>query len=281
MPLWDGRPADGNLLLWAEQGIGDEIFYSSLLSLLDPERQKISLSADKRLHSIYARSFPKFQLFDRTLVRANVSGQFGAHAPIGNLGHLLGIDEDRMKERKYPYLVSDRHRTSQLRQSLFPGREKPVCGIAWKSGNKKLGRSRSIDLVNLAPLWAHPDMEFVNLQYGDVASEIALVAQRFGRRIEIAPHIDVFNDMEGLLALIDMCDIVFTIDNLTAHLAGAFGKKGVVLVPRGEGRYWYWGEDSYSHWYPSLRTVFQDRVGDWSTAIEEAALLAGQIAAGA
>lgn len=134
----------------------------------------------------------------------------------------------------------------------------------------KLGRQRTIGLVDLAPLWECRNINFVNLQYGDVESEIEAIKDSFGREIKIIPEVDVFNDVDGLLALIDMCDFVFTIDNVTAHLAGAVGKKGVVLVPLGSGRYWYWGGESPSHWYPSLNLVYQNRVGDWTTAIEDA-----------
>jgi tetratricopeptide (TPR) repeat protein len=278
VPLWDGSSIDGEVLLWAEQGIGDEVFFASMLSLLPEREQRVSLSADLRLHPIYARSFPDLQLIDRKLTKTQIPAGYSAQAPIGNLGHLLGVNEDTLAKRKYPYLIADPHRKSQLRTSYYPSKERCVCGIAWKSGNKEFGGPRSIDLVDCAPLWACPEMEFVNLQYGDVAGEIALVRQRFGREIDVVPEVDVFNDIDGLLALIDMCDVVFTIDNVTAHLAGAIGKKSVVLVPLGSGRYWYWGADSPSQWYPSLNLVYQKQVGDWTSAIEDATLLVKHIA---
>lgn len=277
VPLWDGRPTDGNVLLWAEQGIGDEVFYASMLSLLDTGKQRISLSADKRLHSIYARSFPHLELVDRKLTKTSFSTEFTAQAPIGNIGYLLKVSQDRLKEREYPYLKADPVRRSQLRQSHYPDGGTRVCGIAWKSGNKQLGRPRTIDLSGFSPLWACEGMDFVNLQYGDVGEEIALVKERFGREIKVIPEVDVYNDIEGLLALIDMCDVVFTIDNVTAHLAGAVGKKSVVLVPTGVGRYWYWGGESPSRWYPSLNLVYQKQVGDWTEAIEDAVRIARQI----
>ena len=79
----------------------------------------------------------------------------------------------------------------------------------------------------------------------------------------------------SLLAAIDLCDVVLTIDNVTAHLAGAAGKRGIVMVPRGKGRYWYWGGEEQSLWYPSLRLVYQGRVGDWPPVIATAS---GQLA---
>jgi len=214
---------------------------------------------------------------DRKTTQKVISDEFQAQAPIGNLGHILGVDESKIRTRRYPYLTSDSSRKQQLTQACFTGREKPVCGIAWRSSNRMLGRQRTIDLVDLSPLWLIPDLDFINLQYGDVQDEIALVKEQFGREIRVIPEVDVFSDIDGLLALIDMCDIVFTIDNVTAHLAGAVGKKSIVLVPLGSGRYWYWGGESPSLWYPSLNLVYQHQVGDWTKAIGEAAFLAKQI----
>ena len=58
-----------------------------------------------------------------------------------------------------------------------------------------------------------------------------------------------------------------------SDLAGAAGKKSVVLVPRGKGRYWYWGGEEQSLWYPSLRLVYQEDAGDWAPGIATAARL--------
>jgi ADP-heptose:LPS heptosyltransferase len=95
--------------------------------------------------------------------------------------------------------------------------------------------------------------------------------------VQQARDVDVFRDVDGLLSLIDLCDVVLTIDNVTAHLAGSIGKKSVVLVPAGKGRYWYWGGEEQSLWYPSLRLVYQENVGDWAPGIASAAGLLQQI----
>ena len=52
-------------------------------------------------------------------------------------------------------------------------------------------------------------------------------------------------------ALIQAVDIVITISNSTAHLAGALGKPTLLLLPSGKGQLWYWTEvDSHIPWYP-------------------------------
>jgi ADP-heptose:LPS heptosyltransferase len=82
----------------------------------------------------------------------------------------------------------------------------------------------------------------------------------------------VREDIDGLTALIDACDTVVTASNVTAHLAGAIGKRTAVLVPNSKGRLWYWHEgEERSLWYPSLRLFCQDDPVDWTRQIEACA----------
>ena len=278
IPVWDGKPVDGEVLLWGEQGLGDEVFYASMLSLIDPATQRLAVSCDRRLHPAYRRAFPGIRLLDRKTTERTITGDFAAQAGIGDIGDLLRVDAARIAARRYPCLTADDERRRQIAASPPFSGGSPVCGISWRSGNKKLGPSRSLRLTELAPALQIPGLSFVNLQYGNVAADIREARERLGVRVDVAEGVDVFGDIEGLLALIAACDVVLTTDNVTAHLAGALGKKSVVLVPTGRGRYWYWGGEARSLWYPSLSLVYQDSVGAWTGAIAEAARqLAGLI----
>lgn len=134
-----------------------------------------------------------------------------------------------------------------------------------------MGASRSIRLAELAPALMLPGLTFVNLQYGEVDEEIREAKELLGVEVHRLQDLDIFHDIDGLLAAIGLCDMVLTIDNVTAHLAGAIGKSSAVLVPTGRGRYWYWGGERQSLWYPSLRLIYQESVGEWGPAIAAAA----------
>ena len=270
---WDGMPPSGRLLLWAEQGIGDEVFYASLFSLLDLDRLQVTVSADKRLHSLYRRSFPGIDLIDRTETQRVVSGNFAAQAPIGDLGYLLDVDTAKIAARRYPYLVAGAERKQRLRAANPRLDARPVCGVSWRSGNPRMGQSRSMGLVDLAPVLEGLPYQFVNLQYGDVAAEIGAARAEKGLDVQVLEDLDVFNDLEGLSAAIDMCDVVLSTDNATAHFAGALGKRGIVMIPLGKARYWYWAGERQSLWYPSLSLVYQERVGDWEPVLAGAGRL--------
>jgi tetratricopeptide (TPR) repeat protein len=267
IPVWSGNSVE-RLLLWAEQGIGDELFFSSMIPLIS-DVLSITLSADKRLHNLYKRSFPHLNLIDRTIQKQPVNSGFDAQAAVGDLGQLLRISRETIKQTRYPFLVSSAERTQEhLKNNEFL-RKNPVCGIAWQSKNKKIGDRKSIALQDLEPLLRTTGITFVNLQYGDVTGEINDVARDIGTIVHQAKELDVFNDIDGLLSLIEACDIVLTTSNVTAHLAGALGKKAAVLVPRGKGRIWYWHHQPESIWYPSLRLFNQSDNFDWQDAIAE------------
>jgi ADP-heptose:LPS heptosyltransferase len=115
-----------------------------------------------------------------------------------------------------------------------------------------------------------PFIHFVDLQYGDTDEERSFFKNEFNISITKVDDIDNFNDIDGLASLIDACDFIVTISNVTAHIAGALGKKVYLMVPFDEGKIWYWHDAlNISLWYPSIQIFRQTKVGDWSEPINE------------
>jgi ADP-heptose:LPS heptosyltransferase len=108
-------------------------------------------------------------------------------------------------------------------------------------------------------------VQFVDLQYGDTSAERQAVKAATG--VDVM-HVDAVNnreDLDGLAALISACDVVVTISNTTAHLAGALGKPTLLMLPTGVARHWYWHEGlTDSPWYPTMQIFRQPAVGDWA-----------------
>jgi ADP-heptose:LPS heptosyltransferase len=78
-------------------------------------------------------------------------------------------------------------------------------------------------------------------------------------------HIDTFVD---LAAAVSAMDVVVANDSATAHLAGALGKAGIVVVAARKP--WPWrAEQGRSLWYPTLEVVVQARAADWNSAMAE------------
>ena len=111
-------------------------------------------------------------------------------------------------------------------------------------------------------------MKLVNLQYGDVADEIAQLRKDHGIEVIEVPDIDNHDDIDGLAALIMACDKVVSIDNATVHLAGALGAKTKILLPFNNN--WQWGTSgSSSYWYDSVELYRQQSANDWKQVLEQ------------
>lgn len=261
-PLWDGaRPLPGRLLIWNEQGIGDEVMFSSLVPELAGELDCI-VECDPRLVSLFRRSLPKAEIVARTepLPDPRLSApDIARQAPAGTVARWLRPDLASFARKGGPYLLADPARVAALRQNY---RGDLNVGIAWfTKADRQQGRG--IELTQLEPLLSTPGVRFVSVQYGDHRAALAALRDRTGIEVFQDPAIDQLKDLEGFAAQLAALDLVITIDNSAAHFAGALGVPCWVLLPFLPE--WRWQRDRPdSIWWPSLRLFRQRRRGDWS-----------------
>jgi ADP-heptose:LPS heptosyltransferase len=164
--------------------------------------------------------------------------------------------------------MADQDKKSQI-LNMLPD-DKIICGISWKSINAKVGDSKSICLDDLLPILKLEKTYPVNLQYGEVQSEIEALNQFHQISINSFSSIDKYDDIDSLVALIDSCSYIVTTSNTTAHLSGALGKETLLLLPFSVGKFWYWHhQEGRSIWYPSVRIFQQKQDGDWSEPIKQ------------
>ena len=121
-------------------------------------------------------------------------------------------------------------------------------------------------LVLWDPILAGADALFVNLQYGETAEEVAEASQRTGAEIYTDPELDRFDDLEGMMALMDCLDLVITTSNVTVNYAGALGKPCWLALQ--VSPLWYWGIAGESTmFYPSVKAYRQTRADDWEDVV--------------
>ena len=91
-------------------------------------------------------------------------------------------------------------------------------------------------------------------------------------RLYFDHEIDALNDFDASAAQVGAMDLVITVSNTTAHLAGAQNIPVWTMIPNGPGAFWYWFRDrDDSPWYPSMRLFRQGQAGDWQPVIESVA----------
>jgi hypothetical protein len=150
---------------------------------------------------------------------------------------------------------------------------RPRIGLSWRSANAGFGRQKSLQLGDLASLFAAVDAYWVDLQYGDTGAERAALASDSGVILWRDDSVDPLRDMDAAAGQYAALDLVITVSNTTAHLAGALGLPVWLLLPApGYGLLWYWFLDrADSPFYPGLRCFRQQQPGDWSGPIRQAA----------
>ena len=175
--------------------------------------------------------------------------------------------DDFLRQRS-AYLKADPVRTAALRNAIAPEHQR-IVGLSWYSRNAEYGTQKTLSLDRLAPLLAMPGVRFVDLQYGDTTRERDDILRRTGVEISRIASVDNWKDIDGFAALVNACDLVITISNTTAHIAGAMGKDVLLMLPHSKGRFWYWqAERDDSLFYPGMQIFRQHVSGDWSPVID-------------
>ncbi len=266
-PDWDGTNlTNRRLLIWGEQGIGDEIMFASLLPETIRAAAGCVIECAARLEPVFARSFPAALVVARGTppdIRtgpdcADVQIAAGSlcrwrrreAAAFGNPKAYLRADPDKMARCRARYAA------------LGPGLK---VGIAWQSKTPLWGLIKSAPLRHWAPILQTPGLQFVSLQYGDCDDDVA-TARALGATIDCDPTVDQMASLDDFAAQIAALDMVITVSNTTAHLAGALGVPCHVLLAFSPD--WRWqARGDRPLWYPHQTLYRQAAPGAWEAPI--------------
>lgn len=249
-PRWVTDSGYRDVLVWSEQGIGDQILYCSLLPEIKRQTPTLTVMMDARLIPLFKRSMPSIDFIPQN---ARVS-EIDAQIPMGSLvAQFIKSKEHISRIRKDAFLIADYSRSSELRAGLNLALGEKLVGVSWTSGAPRIGNHKAIELQDLIPVLKTPNTRFVSLQYGDHYQDLYELEKVHGIRIEVVPEVDNTSDIDGLAALITACDSVVTVSNVTGHIAGAVGTPTFLLD---SNKLWYWNNTrgNRSLWYPSVKT---------------------------
>jgi tetratricopeptide (TPR) repeat protein/ADP-heptose:LPS heptosyltransferase len=273
LPEWQGETLAGKtLLVYAEQGLGDEIMFASCLPQVMAQAERCIVECSPRLARLFARSFPQVVVHGAEQSAEDAAwlqthGRIDFQVAAGSLPGFL-----RRRREDFPahtgYLRADPQRVDYWRSRLRSVELPLTVGLAWRGGMTSTRRGlRSFALTQLAPVLNTPCIRFVSLQH-DATNEEIDVASNAGASLEHWP--EVMADIDETAALVASLDLVITVCSATVHLAGALGRRAWVMVPAfAEWRYLESGEAM--PWYPQVKMFRQPRPGDWQPVITEIA----------
>jgi hypothetical protein len=271
-PRWDGTPFDdGTLLLVADQGFGDVIQFSRYIPWAAERCPNIAVATATEMIPMLRQVYPAAKVFNDW----RTAPPFRAFRAMSGLPALHGTRPDHVPGQE-PYLRADPVRAAAWKDRL--NRLTPTAsrriGIVWAGRpTHNNDRWRSASLAAFAPLAALPGVALVSLQKGPTAAQA-------GGYFGAAPLVNIgaeIVDYEDTMAIIESLDLLVTVDTSVGHVAGAMGKKVLVLLARAPD--WRWMlERTDTPWYPSMTLVRQTTTGVWSDVMAKAA---GLVRAGA
>lgn len=272
LPLrrWDGEPSrDGHLLVYAEQGLGDQIMFCSCLPDALTRAHRCTIECASKLEPLLRRSFPRCDIIgtnyeapENWIARVTEPTM---SIPMGSLPRIF-----RRRAEDFParggYLVADPAKIDRWKQLLSALGPEPKIGISWVGGSVHSRQNlRSIPLAQWEPILTTPGFKFISLQYTPCQLELAEVEECLGVPVHHWP--EAIEDYDETAALVCALDLVISVQTAVIHLCGALGRPAWVLVP--VCAEWRYGSTTDTmDWYPSLRLFRQAQLGDWRTVLE-------------
>ncbi len=274
-------PREGKrIIVWGEQGIGDELMFATCLPDAMREFGEVILECHPRLEAIHKRAWPSLRIYptrkdEKIYWPLSDEIQADYKAPLGDLAALYRRDfrdfDVAWQANPAPYRTAAvdeevaRYRASLL--EIADGR--PIVGLATRGGVMTTARTyRTLKVAEADYLFQNTDCLFVALDYDDMLGFSSYVTEKYGEhRYKWFPSIVQHWDYEHAAALIAATDLTVTVCQTAAHISAGMGHPTRVLTPKrcawryaptpGDLDRWYW--------YPGdmIKTYRQDDPESW------------------
>jgi len=268
------------LLVRSEQGIGDQILFTSLIPDLaaraKAEGDSMILECEPRLVSLFARSFPGIAVRPaaiKTIAGVPVAdygwlkAAGGATAAIlmGSLPKYLRPTVESFP-KPHKFLVPDPQERAHWRSTFEKG--KKIVGISWRSG-KFGGGDRALQYAPLQD-WAsflrQTDTTFVCAQYDARNEEIAALEQMSGRKILVPENLDQKNELDRTCAMLSALDVLISAPTAVAWLGAGAGVPTMKLL---FGEVWTAMGQGYEPFAPACECIVPATMGDWADVFRQ------------
>jgi hypothetical protein len=259
LPRWNGEKLEGKrILVWREQGVGDEIRFSGILPDLIATGAQITFECSGKLVALFRASFPEIDI--RAVQPADMRRQrdyrdFDFEVPIGSLTRHFRPTVAEMQAKCRPWLKRDAEIENNVRADMNVSPQQPVIGLSWRSTNRNLQRNRHfVGADYLAPLKLLGGSKFLCVQYDECREEVASMRE-LGLPIYDFPNIDQMNDLVSASYLLGACDLVISAPTATAELSAGLGVPTIMFGSRNS--HIQLGTDGVP-WHPASRYLALD-----------------------
>jgi len=278
LPRWDGdyeKLANKTLFILPEQGLGDQIQFLSCVQefvLRVGDKARVVLIVRDSLYALIKTSFSDFpiEIYPHEINRDHlgICSQYenAIEFPLGDLPWAIGLSSPH----KAAYLRAPEKSIAQAKSWLEFDQKKINIGISWVTSDHFQSKSKSarnipisafLKILNL-PKNILEKVNFISLAVGDRAGEVSQLYQ-----MDVRSYSHLIDDFSDTAGLIECCDYVIAPCTSLAHVAGAMGKKVLLLLQKHGD--WRWGNcETHSDWYPNVTIFQQKNSGDWYEVLD-------------
>ena len=233
-PRWEGQPLHNkSLLITAEEGIGDEIFFASCFNDAIGAAEQCLIECDPRLVSLFQRSFPDAAVreVERTGSRLKPvqSYYWLPQDPKVDMsietGSLFRFFRPTLNDfhNTVPYLVPCQNLQQKWNErisELGPGIN---IGFCWRSKYPSVFRNHHYtQLTDWEKIFEFPRANFISLQYGtDWQQEIDALPPSIRERITVFKDADMSDDMETVFAIASNLDLIISPSSTVSWIGGS------------------------------------------------------------
>ena len=264
-PIWDGVSSikGKHLLVHPEQGLGDTIMCCRFIQFLKDQGARLTFAVQPALASI-------METLDSSAEHITVGDDLKGidlHVPLMSLAHIT-YDQWAHGRTQDPYLQVPDDAHNVWAERLGSSSKLRVGFVCSGNPNHSNDTQRSLNMATLVDsLPVGPEYHLLQKDLRD--TDKAAIKHRQ----DITRHDHDIADFADTAALCSHMDLVASVDTSVAHLAGAIGKRTLLMLSWWPD--WRWGLDSRSNvWYPNMVSLRQKKTGDWSHVLDQ---LAGEI----
>ena len=262
-PIWDGKPFKGCLLIYGEQTISDQLIFSTVIEDLLKVHQNVALVINKGLKKIFQRTYKNLTIFGDDEDLSNFD--YAKHIPIGSLCKYFRDEVKKFDNCTEKFLITSPEIDNQVKIH-FPKTDGLKIGVSWKDFDLIKNSTKYLSNSDVSEVIKFGNNTFINLQFGDVSSDLMQINGKSSNEIHHIPGINYSENIESYSSIIKNCDLIISIDNMTAHLAARLGKPVWVLLSSNCDYKWLEKKES-SIWYKNVLLLRQTEKNDWSKII--------------
>ena len=258
-PWTGGTYKDDILLVYGDQGLGDQIQFSRYLPFLQKKFKELRVVVAKSLIEIFENSFAKYK---NIKFYSREKKSFPKYNKSVQLASTIYYLNKRFNNIPFSagYLEANSKKIEKYKLNYF-NNDKLKIGICWEAGatglKEQIHRTLNVELFE----------KIIKLKKANVYSfQVKPTLDNYKKYSELIDIGSTFKNFDDTAAALKNLDVLVTVDTSIAHLSGALGVKTFMLLPYCPD--WRWFDNNQNtEWYDSVRIFKQKPNEDWEFVI--------------